>query len=98
MPLGFSEHHGGFWVVFDHAAGMSVFRDPTRFTTSKFVNSDGTVGGGLTVPSIESLDLIPGELDPPDWRPYRKLLNPVFSPEAVDRLRPTHPRTCRRAH
>jgi len=87
-PLGFSEAHGGFWAVFRHATGMSVFRDPEHFTTAKFVDDAGVLRGGLTVPTIESLELIPGEVDPPEWRPYRRLLNPVFSPDAVDRLRP----------
>jgi cytochrome P450 len=87
-PLGFSEAHGGFWTVFRHATGMSVFRDHKHFATSKFVDEEGVLRGGLTVPTIESLDLIPGEIDPPEWNEYRRLLNPVFSPDAVDRLRP----------
>jgi cytochrome P450 len=87
-PLGFSQAHGGFWTAFQHSTGMAVFRDHEHFSSSKFIDEEGTVRGGVTVPAIESLVSIPEEIDPPEWHAYRTLLNPVFSPDAVDRLRP----------
>jgi cytochrome P450 len=87
-PLGYTTNHGGYWAVLGHEAGKQVFREYEHFSVAKWVDDNGEVRGGLAIPTIESLDLIPNELDPPEWHDYRKLLNPVFSPKAVERLRP----------
>jgi cytochrome P450 len=87
-PVAWSEHHGGFWCVSNHELGSAAFRDWESFSNAKFVDRSGDVRGGIVIPSNPSLNLIPDEVDPPQWHGYRRLLNRRFAPAAIDELRP----------
>jgi cytochrome P450 len=88
-PVAWSDHHGGFWSVFTHTEALQAFRDHDAFVNRKFVDEQtGEVRGGILIPAMPSLDLVPDELDPPAWRGYRKILNPFFAPAAVEAMRP----------
>lgn len=86
-PVVWSAHHDGFWTVLTHETGLSVLRHWERFSNAKSVDDDGTVRGGIVIPSNPTLHLIPDEMDPPRWRAYRRLLNPYFAPAAVEARR-----------
>jgi cytochrome P450 len=88
-PVAWSDHHAGFWSVFAHAEALQAFRDHDAFVNRKFVDErTGELRGGILIPAMPSLELVPDELDPPEWRAYRKILNPFFAPSAVEAMRP----------
>jgi cytochrome P450 len=87
-PIAYSPHHDGFWVVLSRQLGQSVLADPETFSSAQYVDETGQDRGGLTIPAHGSLKPVPNELDPPEWRSYRQLLNRRFAPAAVNPLRP----------
>lgn len=68
--------HEGVVVTTTREAAEHVFRNPQVYS-SKF----GPIGGAHR-------PLIPIEIDPPEHRLYRRLLDPMFAPRAVHSLEP----------
>lgn len=71
-PVGRSQQHGGFYYVSRHASVKKVVDDYSTFSSVT----------GVGIPP-HPMEMIPIDLDPPQQTKYRKLLNPVFTPEAV---------------
>ncbi|MGE0384954.1 MAG: cytochrome P450 [Gammaproteobacteria bacterium] len=76
-PVGWSESHGGFWVVTRHRDVAEIARDDATFS-SAFAN------GGVLIPPSPSAAL-PIMMDPPEFYTIRRLLNPWFSPARMVR-------------
>lgn len=76
-PVARSEKLGGFWYTTNYAAARRVYDD---FRT--FSSADGTA-----LPK-QPLPLYPIDLDPPQQTRMRKLLNPIFLPDAILKYRP----------
>jgi len=76
-PVARSEQLGGFWYTTNYAATRRVYDD---FRT--FSSADGTA-----LPK-QPLALYPIDLDPPQQTRMRKLLNPIFLPDAIQKYRP----------
>ena len=85
-PVGWSTHHGGFWALTGYEDVNRVLNDAATFS-SRHDLDDGSPFQGVTIPS-PPMRFVPVELDPPEFHAYRRLLNPVFAPAAVERLRP----------
>jgi cytochrome P450 len=85
-PVAHTEAHGGFWVVTRYEDIAAAAADDATFS-SLHVPGDAT-WKGITIPEA-NIRAIPIELDPPDFLAYRRVLNPLFSPAAVERWRPT---------
>jgi cytochrome P450 len=85
-PVGWMETYGGAWVVSRYDDVAKVLRDPT-FTVRHDIPNDGRSFTGVLLPECPQM-LIPMEIDGPVFTEYRRLLNPWFSPEAAERLRP----------
>jgi len=89
-PVAWSDTHGGHWV----AAGNQEVFDLAR--SAEYLSSDHDVTGerrgykGVTIPAPEESRIRGGflEMDPPEQRFYRQLLNPYLSPAAVNRWTP----------
>ena len=78
-PVGWSEAWGGFWVVSGHREVEQVAHDDVTFCS----------GQGVSLPTVgQARPLIPIEVDPPLFHKYRRILNPRFSPGAVERFEP----------
>lgn len=78
-PVGWSDAWGGFWVVSGHAEVEQVAHDDATFCS----------GEGVSFPTVgQARPLIPIEVDPPLFHKYRRILNPRFSPGAVERFEP----------
>jgi cytochrome P450 len=79
-PVAYSESHGGFWVLTSYADIKEVASDDDRFSSAH----------GLTVPDKKNRGQrsIPAEMDPPDFLEFRRILHPMLSPAAVDRMTP----------
>jgi cytochrome P450 len=72
----------GFWVVTSHELVTAVLRDPASFSSHL---------GGTTMPSLapESLAMFRQmmlNMDPPEHVRLRRILQPIFTPRAVERL------------
>jgi cytochrome P450 len=80
-PLAYSHSYGGMWVAADYESVVKVSKDDATFSSAS----------GITIPDIGGPDRPrsnPIGLDPPEFFAYRRMLNPWFSPAAVERLEP----------
>ncbi|MEQ1873726.1 MAG: cytochrome P450 [Ilumatobacteraceae bacterium] len=79
-PVAYSENYGGFWILTSYADIKEVASDDLRFSSAN----------GLTVPDKKNVGQrsIPIEMDPPDFLMFRRILHPMLSPAAVDRMTP----------
>jgi len=84
-PVVWTESHGGFYVVTDYDGVFHAARHPEIYSSAR--SSVGGEGLATTIPKAPVHLHIPVELDPPDHRVYRKLLNPMLTPSAVDSMR-----------
>ena len=85
-PVGRTSAHGGFVYTTRYADVVRVARDDATFSSSR--HTPGGDGTAIVIPRGPGLEQFPIELDPPDSLAYRDLINPLLTPEAVDRLRP----------
>ncbi|MEE2030624.1 cytochrome P450 [Rhodococcus chondri] len=85
-PVVHTPHHGGFWVFTDYESVFEAARDDRTFSSARCPY--GGEGLATVIPKTPVNHHIPVELDPPDHRKYRKLINPLMSPAAVEHLRP----------
>lgn len=84
-PVSWTESHGGFWVLADYRSVFEASRDDDVFSSGRH-DEYGGPGLSVTIPKAPTAFHIPIELDPPDFRPYRKAVNQVTAPAAVARL------------
>lgn len=85
-PVAWTEAHGGFWVVSDYAGVFDAARDDATFASGR--SAHGGTGLNNVIPKAPVRLHIPVELDLPEHRWYRKVINPLTSPAAVDGMRP----------
>jgi len=73
--------HGGSWHLLKHADAFRMLRDAEYFSNE----------GGTPFPRdpADPFKFIPIEIDPPDHRKYRAILDPVFSPQGIQTLENT---------
>ena len=83
-PVAWTEAHGGFWVFSDYDSVFAAARDDDLFSSAR--HPYGGEGLSVTIPKAKTAFHIPIELDPPDFRPYRKVVNQVTSPAAIAKL------------
>jgi cytochrome P450 len=83
-PVARSEAHGGYWVISRYDDVGDVGRATDIYSSAKWQDEDGSWQGGNTLPTITGR-IIPDETDPPEWKMYRHLLNPFFTPKAIAR-------------
>ena len=83
-PVAWTEHNGGHWVITQYDAVAEAFRAWEQFSSARTDPDVSTI----TISSSRIPLLIPEELDPPDWHPYRRILAQMLSPGASERLRP----------
>jgi cytochrome P450 len=76
-PVAHSDQHGGFWVVSRYEDVVAIAKDDETFQSSWKI--DGKSPYGVNIPPSPNPHY-PIEMDPPEYTPYRKLLNPLFSP------------------
>ncbi len=79
-PIAWTENYGGFWILTSYDDIRDVALDDERFSSAQ----------GLTIPDKKNTSQrsIPAEMDPPDFLHFRRILHPMLSPAAVDRLTP----------
>jgi cytochrome P450 len=75
-PVAKTSRHGGYYVISQYEDVFHAALDTDLFS------SDGD-GLGVAIPPQELRPLYPIDLDPPEHRKYRQLLNPFFNMRAV---------------
>jgi cytochrome P450 len=85
-PVGRSEQHGGFWFVTKSEDIFAAEQSPDTFS----------VAPSMLLPSFGTdMPLIPIDIDPPEHTDYRRILLPLFTPKAVEKLDEGMHRTAR---
>ncbi len=77
-PVAHSDAYGGFTVLTRYADVERAVKDDATFA-SRHIAEEGSPFGGIIIPPSPMVS-IPIEMDPPEYTPYRKVLNPWFSP------------------
>jgi cytochrome P450 len=85
-PVVWSEAHGGYYVATDYASVFEAARTEHVFSSAR--NGHGGEGLATVIPKVPVHLHIPVELDPPRSRDYRKILNPVTTPAAIEQVKP----------
>ena len=83
-PVAWSEAHGGYWVLSDYQSVFDAARDDATFTSQR--TPSGGEGLSVVIPKTPMHKHIPIELDPPEFRKYRKIMNPITAPAATDAM------------
>ncbi|BBZ70651.1 cytochrome P450 [Mycobacterium paraseoulense] len=78
-PVAHTDAHGGFYVISRYEDVVAAAKDDETFASGHEVNGIGPLG--VTIPP-SPVPMFPIEMDAPDYLPYRRLLNPLFSPAA----------------
>lgn len=84
-PVAWTEAHGGYWVLADYQSVFEASRNDDLFSSGRH-DEYGGPGLSVTIPKAPTAFHIPIELDPPQFRPYRKAVNKVTAPAAVENL------------
>jgi len=83
-PVAWSEEYGGFWILSRYEDIANVARKDAQFSSAR----DDEGRGGIVIPAWTTDTSIPIEMDPPEQMIYRKMLNQLFSPGAVEKMGP----------
>ena len=84
-PVVWTSTHGGYYVATTYDAVFHAARHPEIYSSAR--SSVGGEGLATTIPKAPVHLHIPVELDPPDHREYRKILNPALTPTVVAGMR-----------
>jgi cytochrome P450 len=80
--VGWSPHHGGFWVVTRAKEAKWIAKHPEIFSSGRLGLPEGY--SNLNIPaSFMGRDLMLEELDPPEHGKYRQLVNETLAPRQV---------------
>jgi cytochrome P450 len=80
--------HGGFTALSRYADITAAAADPASFSSAYHLGPEN-FGEGITLPHNPTSGRTSlAEMDPPEWRRYRRMLNPIFTPAAVARFAP----------
>ncbi len=79
-PVARTPSHGGFWVLTGYDEIRQVATDDETFSSAET----------LVIPPKKNVGQksIPAEMDAPEFLAFRKVLHPMLSPAAVDRMTP----------
>lgn len=79
-PVARTASHGGFWVLTGYEEIRQVATDDETFSSAET----------LVIPPKKNVGQksIPAEMDAPEFLAFRKVLHPMLSPAAVDRITP----------
>jgi cytochrome P450 len=88
-PVAWSETYGGHWVAASHSAVFELARSAEYLSNDHDPQHERRGYQGISIPA-SNVPFRGGfiEMDPPEQRHYRQLLNPYLSPAAVARWTP----------
>jgi cytochrome P450 len=85
-PVFYNVHGEGYWVFTRHEAVRELYKTPEIFSSEAIMPWEPE----------PIYRFVPTQIDPPNHIKYRRIVNPWFSPRAVDRAEPGIRRICRR--
>jgi cytochrome P450 len=85
-PVVRTDAHGGYFVATDYDSVFTAARTEDVFSSAR--GPHGGEGLATVIPKVPVHLHVPVELDPPLSREYRKILNPVTSPAAIEPMLP----------
>jgi cytochrome P450 len=85
-PIAYSEAHGGYWILSGYKPLFEAARDDEVFSSQR--NSYGGEGLTVVIPKTPHPFHIPIEFDPPEFRKWRKIVNLITAPAAIERVEP----------
>ncbi len=85
-PIAYSEAHGGYWILSGYKPLFEAARDDATFSSAR--SSYGGEGLSVVIPKTPHPFHIPIEIDPPEFRKWRKIINLITAPAAVERMEP----------
>jgi cytochrome P450 len=88
-PMGWSEHHGGFWAMWGYDALYEAVQDADRFSSA---HSKELPKGAP--PNPNEFPLIPIDLDGPIQQEYRKMVLNWFNPGHARTMQPRIEQIC----
>jgi cytochrome P450 len=78
-PVAWNDSYGGFWVLSKYEDIRRVALDDHKFSSA----------AGIVIPAkLINRRAIPIETDPPEFYEYRRIMSPILSPAAIERLEP----------
>ena len=89
-PMAWTETYGGHWVAAGSHEVFELARCPA-VSNDHDINNERRGYGGISIPKAKRVNVVRGgilEMDEPDHRTYRNVLNPYLSPAAVKRWEP----------
>jgi cytochrome P450 len=88
-PVAWSDTYGGHWVAAGHEEVFELARSAGYLSNDHDVRGERRGYKGITIPTPE-IEMQGGflEMDPPEQRHYRQVLNPYLSPAAISRWIP----------
>ncbi len=89
-PIAWSDTHGGHWVAAGNREVFELARAAEYLSNDHDVHHERRGYQGITIPTPAEMQIQGGflEMDPPEQREYRQVLNPYLSPAAVARWVP----------
>jgi cytochrome P450 len=89
-PLAWSDTHGGHWVAAGQREVFALARAAEYLSNDHDIKKERRGYQGISIPAPVDAPIRGGflEMDPPEQRYYRQLLNPYLSPAAVARWTP----------
>ena len=86
-PVYFNTFAQGYWIFTRHDAVRDIYKTPEVFSSESFTPWDPE----------PIYRFVPTQIDAPDHIKYRRILNPWFSPRAIDEAEPMMRELCREA-
>jgi cytochrome P450 len=89
-PMAWTETYGGHWVAAGSNEVFELARCPA-VSNDHDINNERRGYGGISIPKARRVSMVRGgilEMDDPEHRTYRTVLNPYLSPAAVKRWEP----------
>jgi cytochrome P450 len=89
-PMAWTETYGGHWVAAGSSEVFELARCPA-VSNDHDINNERRGYGGISIPKARRVSMVRGgilEMDDPEHRTYRTVLNPYLSPAAVKRWEP----------
>jgi cytochrome P450 len=84
-PVYFNTFAQGYWIFTRHDAVRDIYKTPEIFSSESFTPWEPE----------PVYRFVPTQIDPPDHIKYRRILNPWFSPRAMDEATPRMRELCR---
>ena len=85
-PVYFNTFAQGYWIFTRHDAVRDIYKTPEVFSSESFTPWEPE----------PIYRFVPTQIDPPDHIKYRRILNPWFSPRAIDEAEPMMRELCRK--